>query len=151
MVEPSIVFPFGTLGVGAAGDQITGDLFPKKLIVGHVAIERVDDPIAILVRLRHGIIRRVAARVGIAHDIEPVPTPAFPVAGRCEQTIHDLLKRLRRGVGQKFRHLLRRWRQTGEVKRDPAKERPLIRRRRGCHPRLLKSGKNEIIHRRAKP
>ena len=104
-----------TLGLGAAGHQVAGDLLAEELIVGQVAVERANDPVAIPVRLRHGIVRGVAARVGVAHHIEPVPAPALAVAGRSQQAIHDLFEGLRRRVGEKRVHLGRRRRQAGEV------------------------------------
>ena len=89
--------------VVAAGEQVAGDLLAHELVVGQVAIERVDDPVAIAVHLRNREIGVVARGVGVAHDIEPVTAPALAVARRGEQPVDDRGEGVRRVVGEERR------------------------------------------------
>ena len=56
------------------GQQVAGQLFDQEPIVRHVAVQRVDHPVAPLPLFpRHVLL--VAVGVGIACGIEPVPRP----------------------------------------------------------------------------
>ena len=61
------------------GQQVTGDLLSDELVIGHVVVERVDDVVAVFPRIGVPVILVVAGRVGVARDIQPVPTPALTV------------------------------------------------------------------------
>ena len=83
-----------TLGVGRAALQVAGELIAHKLVVGQVAIEGGDDPVAVAVQLWDGVVGVVARGVGIAHDVEPVPAPAFTVTWRGEQPLDHAGERI---------------------------------------------------------
>ena len=76
---------------------VGGDLRFHKLIVGHVLIHRVDDPVAIdvgVLVLLH--VKRLVADVvvifGVAHYVEPMSAPGFTVVWGSKQTIdHGLV------------------------------------------------------------
>ena len=70
-----------------------------------------------------GVIGILAGRIGITHDVEPMAAPLFAVVGRVQQPFDDGGKRRGRGVGLERRHLLRRWRQTRQVKRGSPDQR----------------------------
>ena len=67
------------------GQQVAGDLLADELVVRHVAVERVDDPVAVAVHLRDRVVGVVAGGVGVADDVEPVPAPPLAVGRRREQ------------------------------------------------------------------
>ena len=62
------------------GEQVTGDLFTDELIVGFVAVERIDHIVAITIGRRHRIIRIIARRVGVARQIKPMPAPLLAIS-----------------------------------------------------------------------
>ena len=85
-------------------EQIAGQLRADELVVRQVVVERLDDPVAIQIRVR---VRVVAALVGIeravvvlavARDVEPQPAPRLAVVRRRQQPIDDLCERVRRVV-----------------------------------------------------
>ena len=58
------------LGCGGIGQQIPGDLLDGELIEGHVAIERVDHPIAPAPHAALAI-ALIAVGVGVARGVQP--------------------------------------------------------------------------------
>ena len=64
--------------------QVAGDLLDDELVVGHVFVERVDDPVAIHPH-EPRLVFFETVRIGIAGRIEPDSAPAFAIMGRCEQ------------------------------------------------------------------
>ena len=117
------------------GEEIAGDLFDQKLIVGLVAVERVDHPIAPRpLRPRQILLEAVA--VGIARHVEPDPRPTLAVGLTGQQPVDGP----GRGLGEtglrrrgKSGDLLRRRRQPGEIEIQPPAERRGIRWRRRRH------------------
>ena len=71
------------LVLGAIRDQVAGELFDDELIVREVAIERVDDVIAITPDVARLVLFK-AVRVGVACRIKPMSAPAFAVMRRVE-------------------------------------------------------------------
>ena len=59
------------------GQQVAGQLLDRELVERLVAVDGVDDPVAVKVRVRPQRIVEVAGAVGIAREVEPVPAPAF--------------------------------------------------------------------------
>ena len=78
---------------------VAGELLKEKPIVGEIAVEGVDHPVAI----RPGMVAErvvfIAPRVGVADDVEPVLRPAFAVSRRREQPVDEGLDGLRARVG----------------------------------------------------
>ena len=97
-------------------------------------------------RLRHGIVRGVPARVGVTDDVEPVPAPPFAIPRRFQQSINDLLERVWRVVREKSVQFRRRRRQTGQIKGNAPQQGPWIGRRRRTGARRLEPGEDEVIH-----
>ena len=114
-----------------AGQQVAGELLADELVVGHVAVEGVDHPVAVAVHLRDRVVGVVAGGVGVADHVEPVPAPALAVGGRGEQPVDDLREGVRRLVRQERVDLLGRRRQAGQVEGRAADQRPLVGGRRG--------------------
>ena len=79
----------------AFGQQVAGDLLDDELVVGQVAVERVDDPVAIEPDAARLVLLE-AVGVGVAGGVEPVPAPALAVVRRGEQPLDQLLVGVRR-------------------------------------------------------
>ena len=58
-------------------EQITGELLDDKLVEGLIAIERVDDPIAVPPRVGAHVVSLVTERVGVTGEVQPMPAPTF--------------------------------------------------------------------------
>ncbi len=67
--------------------DVAGDLLAEELVVGFIVVEGIDDVVAIAPGVGDGEVGGLAGRVGIAHDIEPVPSPALTVVRRGQQPI----------------------------------------------------------------
>ena len=110
---------------GGRLEQVAGDLRHDELVVGHVGIQGIDDPLAIAVAI--GVeagfegMRLVFA---VARDVEPVPPPALAVMGRSEEPVDHPLESLRRFVGDERVDLLGRRRQPRQVERRAADQGP---------------------------
>ena len=76
-----------TLGVVFTGKQVSRDLLSQKLLIGKVPIECANHPVAVTMSLWNGIIRRIATRVRITDDIEPVSAPSLAELARREQPL----------------------------------------------------------------
>ena len=63
----------------ATREQVTSDLFAHELGVWLVFVEGVNDVVAILVGFRNREVRGVTGRVCIAHNIQPVTSPALTI------------------------------------------------------------------------
>ena len=135
----------------AIGHLIAGELIGHKPIVRRVVVEGVDHPVAIPPNVRFQLIALVAARLGKADKVEPVPRPAFAVLLGSKQTINQLLVGLGVFVADKCVDLFSSGRQAQQVKVRAANERALVGQRRGFEVALLKLGQNERIDRVADP
>ena len=70
------------LGLRRVWQQVAGDLLDDELVVGHVAIDGVDHPIAPKILLARQILF-VAVAIGVSGHIEPMPGPLLAeVLGR---------------------------------------------------------------------
>ena len=68
------------LRLGRIRQEVAGQLLRHKFIVGQIAIEGIDDPVAVLIGLRRGVVSRFTRSVSIADNIKPVPPPTFTVS-----------------------------------------------------------------------
>ncbi len=99
------------------GEKVVGELADHKLIVGEVVVEGRDDPVAVEKRRALGIQPRFGD-VGVAGEVEPVPSPALAVVGRGEEFLHGFGEA---GAVEIF-HLLRRRGQPGEIEMETSQE-----------------------------
>src|ERR1051326_3964004 len=70
---------------GRLWKKIAGQLLDDELIVGQVAIERADDPVAPAPGERAAGVLFIAVAVGVAGEVEPVAAPALAVGRRGQQ------------------------------------------------------------------
>ena len=131
----------------AAGQQIAGDLFPHELVVGHVAVECLDDVVAVLPSVRIAVILVVAGRVRIAGNVQPMAAPALAVRRRCEQALHHALVSSRGSILEERLRLCRSRRQSRQVECRPAQPSQLVGRRVGLQAVLLHLGQHEAVDR----
>ena len=139
------------LVVAGRRQQVAGNLLLHEPVVGHVGVERLDDPVAIAERVRVRDVLVEPVRVGIAGDVEPVPAPTLAVAGRRQQPLdHPLV-----GVGPLVREegvdLGRGRGQAGQVERDPPQQLPLAGGGDRRQPVGLEPGEDEPVDRVARP
>ncbi len=90
-------------GVPPVDEFVAGELLGEEAIVRLVGIEGGNHVIAVLpLAFAHDDIVRIAVeadRVGVAHDVKPVPAPALAEPRRREQPINLAGKRVGREVG----------------------------------------------------
>ncbi len=75
------------LGKRGVGEQVAGKLLDGELVKRHVLVDGPDHPVAVSVRIGAGRVLLVAVAVGIAGQVQPVPSPAFAEVGRVEQAV----------------------------------------------------------------
>ena len=121
MLPPSLVWRWRRLKAVArtcsrlgVGEQVAGELPGDELVVGHVLVERPDDPVApgpdgpVDVGL-------VAVGVGVAGQVEPVDGHPLAEPGRGEQPVDQPLVGAGRVVGQEGVDLVEGRGQAGQV------------------------------------
>ena len=113
------------LVVAGVREQVAGELPGDELVVRQVVVKRLDHPVAPGPDFAFAV-HLEAVAVGIAGHVQPVHRHAFAEVFGREQAVHQLRVCGRRLVGDEGRHFLRRGRQAGEVKSDPADERGRI-------------------------
>ena len=133
-----------TLVVGRARQQIPGQLPRDELIERHVAVERVDDPVAPRPHVAHPVVL-IPVGVGVARQVEPLDRHPLAVGRRGQQPIDDALVRPRGPIGEEGIDLGDRGRQAREVERDASNQRRAIRLGRRRHPARLERGQHEPI------
>lgn len=113
----------GTLG----GEEIAGQLLAEELVVGEVAIEGVDNPVAVTPRVRSGVVTILSGGVGVADEVEPFAPPSFAVGGGGEQTFDEGVEGVGGGVGEEGGDLFRGGGEAGEVVGGTADEGAAVR------------------------
>ena len=93
-VEPCAQRRFPVCAIGAQAflrQQIAGDVFFDKLIVGNVLVEGPNDVIAIPPGVELVIVEFVPIGFRKAHQVQPVTCPSFAIVRRSQKPIHDAL------------------------------------------------------------
>lgn len=129
----------------AIGHFVPRQLLGHKPIVREIGIERIDDPVPIPPGVRFGTIPLVAIRLGKAGDVQPATAPPHAVARVGEQPVNHAGSSKLRGIGFKFRNLVRRGGQSHQVQRHPSQ--PVASTRRGVEsqPSGLQFGQQEAV------
>ena len=71
-------------------EEVPGELLDQELVIGHVAIDRVHDPIAPF-PLLSGHVLLIAVGIRIARGVEPGPRPFFPITFALEEAFDGRL------------------------------------------------------------
>ncbi len=148
---------------GADGDfrvlrvqLVARDLLAHELVVGFVAVEGLDDVVAVGPGIRTIGVEAVALGLGIAGEVQPVLRPALAVARGGEQLINEALVGAGAfGLGRGFvrlngrselRYFLWRGRQAVQVKIDSPGQLLRGRLRGGSQPVFLQLGEDEGVY-----
>ena len=107
--------------LGGVRQHVTRNLLEGELVERHVAIQCLDDPVAIR---PHGAARVFFVAVGVCvpRQIQPHTSPAFAVVVGGEQAIHHSLVRIGAHIFRESVHLSGRWRQANQVEIQAAQE-----------------------------
>ena len=108
------------------GQQVAGDLLDGEPVVGQVAVEGVDDPVAIAPDVGPEGVGAESGRVGVAGQVEPDPRPPLAVAGVGEEPIDGLLVSVRGGIVGEGLDLARRGGEPAQVEADAPQEREAV-------------------------
>ena len=106
-----------TLVERGIGEKIAGNLLDSEFIEPHIAIKRVDYPIAPPPHVTDTV-GLITVGVAIARRLHPAEGHALGVSRRSEQPVDDFFVRARRLVVQESLYLGRSGRQTCQVQRD---------------------------------
>ena len=109
-VEPGGDEVFG----GCVQEHIPGQLFDAELVVGHVGVERLHDPVPVRPD-GAGPIFFVTVRVGIACKVQPAACPAFAVGRGGQESVHQAFIGVRGGVLGESVGLSRRGGESREI------------------------------------
>ena len=136
---------------GDRGQHVAGDLFPREIQVRLVPVEALDDVVPIGPGVFPERVPLEPLALGEPHHVEPMASPALPVAGGGEQPVDQLLVSCRRGVVHEGRDLLEVGRQADEIVADAANERPGVGRGIRLQTRFLHPRVNETVDGRGLP
>ena len=135
-------------------EQIAGDMLADKLIERHIGVERANQVVAITIRFGNRRIALAAVRLGITHEIHPMPRPVFAEARRGQQQV-GLSRQSRSAItGKVGREPLKfpgRGRQTSEDEGEASQERARIDIDGGCEPLRLHFREEKTVHRMRRP
>ena len=131
--------------------QVAGDLFADETVEGFVAIEGIDDVVAVAERVAEGDVLVEAVRVGIAGDVEPMAAPALTVVRRCEEPVDDPGEGVGALVGEEIFDLGFRRGQADEIEGGAAEQGAFVGRGDGRKALLLESRQNEAVEGMADP
>ena len=99
---------------------IAGQLLADEAVERFVGVETADHVIAIAPGIRLVAVALVAVGLGVAHQVEPVPTPFFAVVRGVQQAVDQALVGIRGGVVQEGIDLRRGGRNAQEIEIGPA-------------------------------
>ena len=138
----------------AAGRELIGrELVEDELVVTEIGIQRGDDVIAECVGVRIAAVLEedVALGIGVAGNVQPVPSPALAVPGRGQQAVDQMGKAVGCRVGFEPVDLFGRRGNAREIDGRAADQGTLVGLGRGGHSGRFEPGQNERIDRRADP
>ncbi len=106
---------------GLVGEEdVGGDLLADEPGVGLVAVERLDEVVAVRPGVGPDAVLVVAVGLGEVDQVHPVPRHALAVVGRGEQAVDQPLVGVGPVVAEERLDLLGRRRQAGQVEREAA-------------------------------
>ena len=104
------------LGGREVGEFVTGYLFQQEAVVGLVVVESADHVVAVSPRMGADRVGRAFAfRIGIAGQVEPVPSPAFTVVPAGQEAIDHPGVGTGLLVSQEGLDVFPRWGQSSQI------------------------------------
>src|SRR5262249_4522869 len=125
--------------------QVASQLLDDELVIGQVAVESADQPVAPAPGERTAGVLLVAIAVGVARDIEPVPRPPLAVMRRRKETVNKSLVGVGAPVAEEGIDLGRCRRQAGQVEAETANQRGAVRLGRGRKSLLLQPRQDKAV------
>ena len=119
--NPRFVQAFGTVDARVF-QEIPGDVFTNKLVVGNVTVKSPDQIIPVAPGHGQFRIALTSVRFAVANQIHPVPRPTFAKTSRGQQSVHPLLVGIGRGIAQEVFQLVHRRRQPGQREGDATQQ-----------------------------
>ena len=136
------------------GQQVSRQLLDRELIEWQIAIERIDHPIPPTPRVGTRQVFLIAIAVGIACEIEPMPSPPLAKMGRSQQPIEQPVAGIGPFIDLELGRLVRTRRQSEQIERQPTKQRRPVglgrRRESSLDQPLSDEGINRVGNRRAR-
>ena len=139
-----------SLILSRVGEQIARELLGHELVVWHIVVERLDDPITPRPNL-HRHIALIAIRVGIASHIQPHVGHPLAIGGRGQQAIDDPLVGFAGIIGEKRIEFVERGWEPGEVEGGSAQPGGSVGFFGWTHPSTFVSRRDETIDRVSRP
>ena len=107
---------------GGFRQEIAGQLFEGELVVGHVIVERGDDPVTISPDGHAEGIGTVTFGIGITGEVEPLSGPAFAISRISQETIDEFFVSVGRFVVEEQIDFGLSGRQATEIEAEAADE-----------------------------
>ncbi len=119
---------------------IACDVLDDKLVVGDVEVEGADHVVAIAECVGDLVIEFMPGRLGVTHEVEPVPAPALAVMRAGQKAIDQLLVGVWGIVVQKNLDVIGPGGKPGQVECEAANQGALAGFRRGIQILLFECG-----------
>ncbi len=132
--------------LGGIRELVPGDLLDDEAVVGEVAVEGVDDPVAIEPDVPRLVLLEPVA-VGVPGRVEPVPPPALAVMGARQEALDHLLVGILVPIGDEGIDLGNGRGQPDQVEAQAADQRDPVRLGRRLETFPLQAGQHEPIDR----
>ena len=120
--------PGGDLLVdGGVGQEVSSQLLDGELVVRHVLVVGVDQPVSPVPHLAQAV-NVVAVGVGVTRDVEPLHGHALAVVGRSKKLVNSLFVGVCRMVRKEGAEFCRRGWKPGQVESHSAQQGAFV-----CH------------------
>ena len=139
-------------GIGIVGGElIPGELEADEPVVGQVAVQAINNPVAVPPGIGPGLVELEAVGVGVARQVEPVLGPPHAELRARQQAVDDLLVSVGRGIAREYVDLGRRRRQAGQVEAQAAEQGRTVGLGRGAKALRIEPRHDERVDRVADP
>ena len=133
------------------GQQVAGELLDRELVVGQVAVEGVDHPVAVPPDVGAQRVGAVARAVGVAGQVEPHAGPAFAEGGIFQEAIDRSLVGAWGLVVEKLPQLFGRGRQAAQVEAHPTQQGMRVGLGFGVQPLGFQAGQDPVVETITRP
>ncbi len=96
-------------------ERVAGQLFADEFVIGQISVERTDHVVAVRPRVGARLIHFEPVALRKAHDVQPMPRPAFAISRRGEKFVDEPLDGVRRRIRHERVDFFRRRRQPDHI------------------------------------